>query len=134
MSEQLRQTETHVDQFMVDEARAGDILRITTGQDEDAWRYEFLVTEASKWPTGVLTATAPDGTISEPISFELHGAGMWTDRKQNPVQTQARAFSSYYQHIYLKGFLVGRVAGEFDRIVFDKPGQEITQITICHPE
>jgi hypothetical protein len=134
MSEQLRHTEEQIDRFMLDEAKEGDVITIVTGTDDEAWEYQFSVNDASqRWPVGTLVATSPDGTVSPTIDFELHGAGTWTDRRQNPVQTQQWAFTSYFQHIFLKGIMVGKIAGESDRLVFDKPGQEITRISINRP-
>jgi hypothetical protein len=135
MSEQLRGAEDQVDQLMLNEMWPGDVIKIVTGSDYEAWEYEFTVTETPhRWPVGKLVATSPDGVVSPTIDFELHGAGRWTDRRENPVQTQQRAFTSYFQHIYLKGYMVGKIVGETDRLIFDKPGQEITQISINRPD
>jgi hypothetical protein len=30
--------------------------------------------------------------------------------------------------------MVGKIVGETDRLIFDKPGQEITQISINRPD
>ena len=106
----------------------GDKLSITTGHDTDAWIYGFDAKDVSRWPTGNLLAINPKGEESELVEFELHGCGRWTDRKQNPVQKQDRAFTPYYDGLIVGNFLWGRLVGQPNRVVFDKPDQEISAI------
>ncbi len=128
MKEVLSDPEKQLKQIILADMKQGDIIIIVTGRDEHAWNYEFAVAQEGKWPKGTLIATSPDGTVSPPLHFEMHGAGNWTSRQDNPVQTLERAFTSYFQHIYIGGNLVGRAVDEFDRMVFDKPGQEISEM------
>ena len=106
----------------------GDILSITTGHDNEAWLYGFSVNNVSGWPTGTLQALSPEDIASEPVEFELHGSGRWTTREQNPVQKQGRAFTPYYHGLIVGDFLLGRFVRHPDRVVFDKPGQEISEV------
>lgn len=129
MTEQLK-PEEKIERLELEKVKAGDIIEVVTGSDEEAWTYALLVEEAGQWPKGQLTATAPDGTLTEPVGFALHGAGNWTTRKQNPVQKQERGFTSYWDALYLRGYMVGKFDGQSDRAVFDQRGQEITEIKI----
>lgn len=106
----------------------GDSLTITTGVDTEAWNYGFTVLTNGYWPHGTLEATNPRGDRSEPVDFELHGCGRWTTRKQNPVQTQEIGFTPYYCGLIVGDFMWGRTEGQPNRISFDKPGQEISNI------
>jgi hypothetical protein len=109
----------------------GDVIHITTGIDDEAWIYDFTVSDTSTArPNGTLKATMPDGTEVGSISFALHGCGRWTDRRQNPVQSQDRAFTPYYEGLITGSFLWGKSSVSAERWVFDKPGQEISKITI----
>jgi hypothetical protein len=134
MDEKLQYREEQIERLDLSEIRAGDVLIITTGLEDKAWEYTFTVDEADRWPKGTLKATAPDGSETEPIGFEMHGAGKWTTRRQNPVQKEDWAFSSYFDSVYLTAFLIGRFDGHSDRSFFDKPGQEIVQIRITRSE
>lgn len=108
-----------------------DIIRITTGVGSEAWEYSFDVEETKgRWPTGYLGAVMPDGTELPVIPFSLHGCGHWTTRKQNPVQTQERAFSPYYDGLIVGDFMWGMRPGESERDAFIEPGQEISSIVV----
>lgn len=129
----LKPTEK-IERLSLDQLKTGDTVTITTGIDDDAWKYEFQVEEASQWPKGKLKGTAPDGSETGSVDFSLHGAGTWTTRQQNPVQKQERGFTSYFDSIYLDGFMIGQFDGQEDRAVFDNPGQQITCIDIEHSQ
>lgn len=105
---------------------SGDTIQITSGQQEAAWRYDFSVEYAKHWPEGTIIAVSPSGEESLPMEFSLHGCGRWTSRRENPVQKQERAFTPYYDGLIVGNFLWGRPIGDRDRIVMDKPGQEIS--------
>ncbi len=109
--------------------RAGDVLHIQTGKGSEAHRYTFLVSNEGEWPVCLFTLTK-DGSVIGPAPMELHGSGFWTTRRQNPVQTQERAFTSCWEMISLGEFLVTRPAEGGDRMVFDKPGQEIISLKL----
>lgn len=128
MSELLVETPDRLEFSIVS---AGDLLTITTGQQSEAWRYGFEVQERQHlWPSGQLTATSPNGEEVGPLPFELHGCGRWTTQRQNPVQKQTGlAFTPYYEGLIVGSFLWGKQPGTTDRLVFDKPGQEISRIT-----
>lgn len=108
----------------------GDLLTITTGNEPEAWIYNFITHQASRWPTGSFQAFNPTGEESEALEFELHGSGNWTNRRQNPVQTQDRAFTACYEGLRVGNFLLGRVVGQKDRLVFDKPRQQISELAL----
>lgn len=105
-----------------------DHLKIITGQDEESWQYYFRVNKVGRWPHGQITATTPGGQTTETYGFELHGCGIWTDRRQNPVQTQNYAFTPYYDGLIVGDFMFGKFDGATDRSRFDKPGQQISEI------
>lgn len=119
----------------LDKLAQGDIVIITTGVGEEAFKYAFLVREPSKWPTGLLEEIRPDGTSIGPLPVHLHGSGRWTTRQQNPVQTQERQFTSYFDSLRIGDFLVVAASDAElgERLVFDKPGQEISYISIAKP-
>lgn len=108
---------------------AGDTLDITTGRDDEAWKYNFLVKDAAYWPSGTLKEVNPDGETTGFFEFAMHGCGRWTDRRQNPVQTQERAFTPYYEGLIVGSFMWGKLEGAANRSSFDKRGQEISEIT-----
>jgi len=108
----------------------GDELVITTGLADEAYRYDFAVNStAGRWPSGTLKETNPAGAVVGPFDFELHGCGDWTTRQQNPVQDQRIAFTPYYEGLIVGRFMWGKPPGAGDRLVFDRPGQKITEIT-----
>ena len=119
-----------LDKLELSSLKVGEVVEITTGMDEEAWQYTFTVENTgSQWPKGKLVATSPTGKPSQPVGFHFHGSGRWTDRSQNPVQTQDRGFTSYYDCLYRGEYMVGKFEGATDRSVFDKKGQEIAKIT-----
>ncbi len=114
----------------------GDILRITTGIGESAFRYTFVAETQGAWPRGQLEELRPDGSIVGPFRVALQGSGRWTTRQQNPVQIQDRAFTSYFDSVSRGDCLV---VGDPDgytgeRLIFDKPGQQITDVVLEKPE
>ena len=130
MGETLSQKEEALDKLELESLKVGEVVEITTGKDEEAWQYTFTVEDTvSQWPQGKLVAATPTGEITQPVGFHLHGSGSWTDRSQNPVQTQDRGFSSYFDRLYRGEYMVGKFEGETIRSIFDKKGQEITKIT-----
>ncbi len=128
MSEKLDET---IERLELSSLRTGDTVHITLGQGDEAYQYTFKVAEPGKWPTGIITETSPDGSENAG-EFSLHGSGRWTNRQQNPVQTQERAFTSYFDSLTVGSFMVGAVpnAPIGDRLIFDRPGQEITDIRL----
>jgi hypothetical protein len=126
----LETLDAPADRLEFDRLHEGDQLQIVTGQGDEAWNYSFLVknTEA-RWPVGSLSAINPDGTAEPYIGFALHGCVRHTTRSQNPVQTQRTALTPYYDGLVIGNFMWGKFEGEDDRAVFDKAGQEISQIT-----
>ena len=130
MKEQHLKPQEKIDRLNLEQLRMGDVVTITTGLDDEAWRYIFILDEASQWPHGTIKGISPDGAETEELGFSLHGAGQWTDRRQNPVQKQDRGFTSYYDSIYLDGFMVGQFDGHDERQVFGQPGQQITHIDL----
>ncbi len=128
MSERLVE---RIERLEFSTVKPGDVLHITTGTGEEAWKYDFTVDDASTiWPDGTLKVINPSGEEIGPVPFALHGCGRWTDRRQNPVQTQERGFTPYYKGLIVGSFLWGKSPEAADRLVFDKPGQEISEITI----
>ncbi len=127
MSEQLVENLRYLS---FSDLRPRDSLQITTGIDDSAWKYKFLVNDVASWPSGTLQATPPNGIETDVIPFELHGSGRWTTREQNPVQTQDKAFSANYDGLSVGSFLWGKVIGQTNRVVFDQPGQEISDIAL----
>jgi hypothetical protein len=128
MSEQLTE---RIDRLEFNAVKPGDVIHITTGVADDEWKYVFEVSNTSTiWPDGTLKATAPDGTEGGATPFALHGCGSWTNRRQNPVQNQERAFTPYYEGLVVGRFLLGMSPDSTERLVFDKPGQEISEITV----
>jgi hypothetical protein len=127
MTEQLV---SNVARLEFDVLRPGDHLQITTGRDDEAWKYDFAVELLEpKWPSGSLSATTPDGTAVDPLNFEMHGCGQYTTRRQNPVQQQMGiAFTPYYDGLITGSFLWGKFGGQIERSVFSNKGQEINQI------
>lgn len=107
---------------------AGDELSVVTGHGDEAWRYSLTVQNARRWPSGPFTAHDPEGSPTGPYDFEIHGCGQWTTRAQNPVQKQEIAFTPYFDGLLVGRFMLGKFIGEQDRAVFDKPGQEISEI------
>ncbi|HEU4830695.1 MAG TPA: hypothetical protein VFS65_00810, partial [Candidatus Saccharimonadales bacterium] len=106
-------------------------IYLTTGTDADAWKYTFIVESLEDgWPTGILSATNPEGQETQPMAFSLHGCGKWTTRSQNPVQTQEKAFTPYYDGLIEGSFFWGAAPESRDRYSFDNPGQELTAIQI----
>ena len=127
----LEAKEHRLDRLEFDTLREGDIVAITTGQDEAAWDYHFIVDTAGKWPLGRLDARTPDGEDLGEIQFRLDGCGRWTTPQQNPVQKQlGRAFTPYFDGLVVGTFLMGFFPGEDNRCIFDKPGQEISEIQL----
>lgn len=128
MSESLKEP---IDRLELETLQRGDVLHITLGSGEEAFQYKFTVEEQGKWPIGYIVETAPDGTTNEG-QFSLHGSGSWTTQRENPVQKQQLAFTSYFESLIVGDFMVGAVpgAGLGKRLVFDKPGQAITRIEL----
>lgn len=113
--------------------KVGDVVRIVTGPEGDAWTYTFRVTEmGNQWPTGMLSAIVPDGTVTEEVEFTLHGTGNWTTPSQNPVQDRMlqRGFSSYWESVRVGDLVVGRFAGQPDRSVLGDTGQEVASVSV----
>lgn len=116
------------------DVKMGDMIHITTGVGDQALHFDFLVEQPKDkdgWPTGVLSARMPDGTELPAAEFSLHGCGQWTTRAQNPVQTQERAFTPYYDGLVVGSYFWGAQPTEQgDRIAFTEPGQEISAIDV----
>lgn len=132
MGEKVSQNPESLAVLRLEDVRAGDVIQVMTGTGEKAWLYSLRVEETGSpwhWPKGKLFAIKPTGEETSPADFELHGSGQWTDRRQNPVQTQERAFSSYFDSLHLGEYLVGRFVGQEKRVIFDKRGQEVTRIS-----
>ncbi len=131
MIDQLQSSGEQLEQLRLSELEAGDILTITTGAGEQAWNYTFIIEDPEgTWPKGTLSAISPDGSFVEPVNFSLHGSGKWTTREQNPVQKQTNGFTASWESLYKGEYLVGFFEGNDERSVFDKRGQEITNITL----
>ncbi|MCA9324723.1 hypothetical protein KDA23_01470 [Candidatus Saccharibacteria bacterium] len=105
----------------------GDRIDITTGEGEEAWHYDFQVDQAAYWPIGTFRAISPSGDEATANGFALHGCGRWTTRRENPVQSQERGFTPYYEGLIVGSFMLGKMSGEKDRAVFDR--QRIRGIT-----
>lgn len=115
----------------LEKLKTGDVVRITTGTEDAAFQYEFTVLNPGKWPVGQIVETDPAGEVVGSGLFMLQGSGIWTDRRQNPVQTQERAFTSYFDSLSLGAFMVGSNPNTpADRMLFDKVGQEISQVSV----
>lgn len=128
MSEQIHD---RIERLEFSSIQAGDLIKIATGTGEETWRYDFIVQNVNDlWPEGKLTATRPDGEEVGPVPFSLHGCGKWTTPEQNPVQTQSRAFTPYYDGLIVGLLLWGKSPASGERIIFDKPGQEISEIIV----
>ncbi len=121
-----------IDRLELKDLCVGDRLCITTGTGEDMFTYDFMVSVSGKWPQGLFHEIRPDGTIAGPMEMSLHGSGIYTDRKQNPVQQQARAITSYFDSLKLGDFLIAAAPGANigERLIFDMPGQEISGISL----
>lgn len=116
------------------DVEVGDLITITTGRDDKAWTYEFGVFDMSahwKWPRGALKATSPDGQESPIIPADLHGSGIHTTREQNPCQTQSWAITPNFEGLSVGSFLMAKPDAAADRIIMDKPGQEISAIHVA---
>ena len=128
MSEHLTK---RIERLEFNVVKPGDVIHIITGVGDEAWVYDFTVTDTSaEWPAGTLKATTPNGTKVGPVPFALHGCGRWTSRRQNPVQDQERAFTPYFDGLMVGRFLLGKSPEAAERLVFDKTGQEISEITV----
>jgi hypothetical protein len=132
MGERVATNPETLDRIPLQDIIVGDVVAITTGEGAEAWQYELTVDDTTtQWPKGTLRTTRPDGQTLGPIAFAIHGCGNWTTREQNPVQTQlGTAFTSYFDSLYLGGFLVGHFEGQEERAVFDQPRQEVSHLTI----
>jgi hypothetical protein len=123
-----------INRLALAELNVGDRVFLKTGEGRDAFEYEFEIEDTSTiGPSGQLKETRPNGNKVGPLPFTLHGAGQWTTRQQNPVQEQERGFTSYFDSLYLGGFMVGTTPGVEHRLIFDKPGQEISHIEVVKP-
>jgi hypothetical protein len=123
--------QTVTERVELSKLKAGRVLRVVTGNGEAAWTYHFEVQQEGKWPVGQLRAFSPDGELSGEGKFMLHGSGIWTTRQQNPVQTQNRAFTPNFGDLQLGSFLLGsNPDNPAERLVFDKPGQQITYLEV----
>lgn len=131
MKEQLTDTGEQVERLRLADLQIGETVIVITGANDQVWRYSFTVKSLEEgWPRGILGATTPDDLSVSPVPFTLHGAGNWTTRRQNPVQTQDRGFTSYWDSLYKGGCMVGVFDGQTNRVIFDQPGQEITDIIL----
>lgn len=124
-----------IDRCEFSDLNLGDTINLTLGVGDEAYKYTCVMLEVGKqWPLGTFTEIAPDGAVTGPMAVEMHGCGQWTTRQQNPVQDQlGEALTPYWD-----GLLVGRLmiikdpkAAPGDRLVFDKPGQKITEISVA---
>lgn len=124
-------TPNTIDRLDLSDLKKGDVIEITLGSGSEAFKYSFTVETQARWPIGFLEEVSPDGTINNG-QFCLHGSGRWTTKKENPVQDQQLAFTSYFDSLNVGSFMVGAApeAHTSERLVFDKPGQEITQIKL----
>jgi hypothetical protein len=129
MSERLRES---IERLNLEKLKAGDEVHITTGKGERAIRYKFTVQEAGRWPVGHMIEIAPDGQTTGDGVLMLQGSGRWTNRRENPVQKQERAFTSYFCDLSLGTILVGANPNQpANRIIFDKtPDQFISEIFV----
>lgn len=121
---------------------AGETIHITTGEAEEAHRYEFQIKEAGEWPKGMLTEYGPGGSVVGPLPIRLDGCGRWTTPEENPVQNgdplagkphQERAFSFNAWGLRTGLYFAALPLGEnnsLDRLVFDR--QTITHLSIEH--
>lgn len=98
------------DYLSLETLRRGDVLHILTEGDGQAYSYSFTVADRGEAPLGTLVETLPEGTPGPDANFRLEGAGNWTDRDQNPVQTQSRAFTPAWGEVYVGGLLFGTLA------------------------
>jgi hypothetical protein len=132
MAEQLIHS---VDKLWFDAVNVGDQIRVVTGISDEAWQYDFIVDESHKTqynkypqPHCRMVATNSAGDYTNPFGFQLAGCGRWTNRRQNPVQKQEHAFTPCTQGLLKGDFMYGKVDGQSDLSVFDKTGQEISQV------
>lgn len=124
-----------IERLGLDELKEGDTVAIATGIGEEEFMYVFVVEKPGQWPEGQLEEIRPDGMRVGPRPFQVHGSGRWTTMEENPVQKEMRAFTSYFDSINLGSFLViadpeASTDGGVGRLVFDKPGQEISNIVV----
>lgn len=120
-----------IERLALQELNAGDVLVIMTGDDKEGFTYTFAVEEPGRWPVGHMQEVDPAGTITGTGTFMLQGSGVWTNRRQNPVQSQERAFTSDFCDLSLGTYLVGSAPNNPAlRSVFDNPNQAICEISV----
>lgn len=73
MSEQLSE---RIEQLDLSELEAGDVVRITTGVGEDAFKYTFTVEEPGRWPIGQMQEIDPNRQVTGEGTFMLQGSGI----------------------------------------------------------
>ena len=129
MSEQMSE---RIERLELESLQVGDVVNIITGTGEEAFHYEMSIQQAGTWPTVLFKEIRPDGSEVGPFPVEVHGSGLWTSRRQNPVQDQERAFTSYWGSLSIGCFMAIKNPKDplGKRLIFDKPGQEITDISI----
>jgi hypothetical protein len=128
----LEQLGERIERLELERLHVGDAVHVTTGIGDEAFHYEMSIQTAGRWPTVLFKEIRPDGSEVGPFPAEIHGSGRWTTRRQNPVQDQDRAFTSYWDSLSIGCFMAIKNPNDpmGQRLVFDKPGQEITNISI----
>ncbi len=106
--------------------KVGDILHVIASQDDETYLYDFLVEEPGLWPLGILAETKPDGTILGPEPAYIHGCGHWTDRRQNPVQKQEKAFTPAFGCVALGSQIIIADPANDKRHILNATTTEIT--------
>lgn len=80
-------------------------IKVTAGEEPNVTVYKFEVLKSGNKPECSLIQIGPDTSIVGPAPVILEGSGRWTDRNENPVQRQERAFSIGYGYLSVGGLL-----------------------------
>lgn len=82
-----------VEPLEIGSLRAGDLVKITAEDDRDTYRYFLWVEKAGELATAQFVQTVGGSEPIGPMPIKVVGSGMWTDRRDNPVQRERIAMS-----------------------------------------
>lgn len=86
--------------------RRGQTIRVRAGEDTEAYIYDFEVLEPGQRPKCSFMQTAPSGELVGPFVTYIEGTGIWTNRRQNPVQSQREAITISWGAMYIGSFVM----------------------------
>jgi hypothetical protein len=107
-----------------------DVIIITTGQGNDACRYEFFVEDIRPPLLGLLNTTGSEGEMIGPVPFVLLGCGKWRESRHSLGQKTNKSFEPYNKGLVVGSFLWGQLYDENGMTVFDNPDEEISAIEV----